>query len=153
MVQWFCHISWRLLMDKCHNWDIGRLVSVPELRNNSFHGIPKILSLWYLFDKVLLIKSLKSLEIWFYFFMACYQRGIFIYSIEVNILISWTEASLGYWFHIMQRFTSLNVHVGQWPTFHGPVILFCILKSIWWMNVVLEILIQCEANIVLKLYM
>ena len=61
--------------------------------------------------------------------MACYQRGIFIYSIEVNILISWTEASIGYWFHIMQRFTSLNVHVGQLPTFHDPVILFCILKN------------------------
>ena len=43
------------------------------------------------------------------------------------------------------------MYVGQWPTSHGPVILPYILKTIWWVNVVLEILIQCDTNIELKL--
>ena len=38
------------------------------------------------------------------------------------------------------------MYVGQWPTFHGPVILSYILKSIWWINGVLEILIQWDAK-------
>ena len=29
--------------------------------------------------------------------------------------------------------------VGQWPTFHSPVILSYILKTIWWRNVVLKL--------------
>ena len=46
-----------------------------------------------------------------------------------------------------------KMYVGQWPTFHGPVILSYILNTAWWINVVLEILIQCGTNIELKLYM
>ena len=45
------------------------------------------------------------------------------------------------------------MYVGQWPTFHGLVILAYILKRIWLINVVLELLIQCDTNIELKLYM
>ena len=46
-----------------------------------------------------------------------------------------------------------KMYVGQWPTFHGPVILSYILKITWWINVVLEILIQCDTNNELTLYM
>ena len=35
-----------------------------------------------------------------------------------------------------------KMYVGQWPTFHYPVILSYILKTIWWINVVLEVLIN-----------
>ena len=45
------------------------------------------------------------------------------------------------------------MYVGQWPTFHGPVILYYILKTIWRINVRLEILIQCDTDIEMKLYM
>ena len=45
-----------------------------------------------------------------------------------------------------------KMYVGQWPTFHSPVILSYILKTIWWINVILEILIQCDTNIELKVY-
>ena len=38
------------------------------------------------------------------------------------------------------------VFVGHWPTLHGPVILCYILKTIWWVNIVLQILIQCDTN-------
>ena len=44
-----------------------------------------------------------------------------------------------------------KMYVGQWPSFHCPVILSYILKTTWWINVVLEILIQCDTNIELKL--
>ena len=46
-----------------------------------------------------------------------------------------------------------KMYVGQWPTFHGPVILSYILKTVWWMNVVLEILIDCDTNFDLQIYM
>ena len=46
-----------------------------------------------------------------------------------------------------------KMYVGQWSSFHGPVILSYIVKTIWWNNVVLEILIQCDTNIEPKLYM
>ena len=39
------------------------------------------------------------------------------------------------------------MYVGMLPIFHGPVILPYILKTVWWINVVLEILIQCDTNI------
>ena len=35
--------------------------------------------------------------------------------------------------------------VGQWPIFHGPVILPYILKTIWWTNVITGILDPCDA--------
>ena len=37
--------------------------------------------------------------------------------------------------------------VGQWLMFHGPVILSYILKITWWINVVLQILIQCYTTL------
>ena len=93
---------------------------------------------------------------------------------------------------VRHKFWPEFMYIGQWPIFHGPVILpyilnicwtnattwmlvpcdaktylikcmwvsnlhymvqwFCHLKTIWWINVVLEILIQCDTNIELKLY-
>ena len=35
-----------------------------------------------------------------------------------------------------------KMYVGRWPTFHGPMILSYILKTTWWINVVLVILIS-----------
>ena len=40
-----------------------------------------------------------------------------------------------------------QVYVGQWPLFYGPVILHHILKTIWWRNVVLGIMDQCDTKI------
>ena len=45
-----------------------------------------------------------------------------------------------------------QVYVGQWPIFYGPVILFHIL-IIWWRNVVLGIMDQCDTKIDLLKYM
>ena len=43
--------------------------------------------------------------------------------------------------------------VCQWPTFYGPVIPSYILKTFWWRNVVLKILIQCDIKFDLQIYM
>ena len=40
-----------------------------------------------------------------------------------------------------------HIHVGQWPIFYGPVILLHFLKTIWWRNVVLGIMDQCDTKI------
>ena len=40
-----------------------------------------------------------------------------------------------------------NIYVGQWPTFHGQVILPYILKTIWWTNVIIGILDPCDAKV------
>ena len=45
-----------------------------------------------------------------------------------------------------------KMYVGQWPIFHGPVILSYILKTIWWLNVLLKKLIQCDTNFDLQIY-
>ena len=44
------------------------------------------------------------------------------------------------------------MYVGHWPTFNGSMILSYILKTIWWIKFLLEILIQCDTNVELKLY-
>ena len=40
-----------------------------------------------------------------------------------------------------------TIYVGQWPIFHGPVILSYIVKTIWWTNVIIGILDPCDAKI------
>ena len=50
-----------------------------------------------------------------------------------------------YWFSVMQTLT-WNYYVGQWPIFHGPVILPYILKTIWWTNVITGILDPCDVK-------
>ena len=46
-----------------------------------------------------------------------------------------------------------TIYVGQWPIFHGPVILPNILKTIWWTNVIIGILDPCDAKIYQIKYM
>ena len=45
-----------------------------------------------------------------------------------------------------------QVYVGQWPIFYGPAILLHILKTIWWRNIVLGIMDQCDSKIDLVKY-
>ena len=45
-----------------------------------------------------------------------------------------------------------KMYVGQWPTFHGPMILSYFLKTFWWRNLVLQILIRCNINFDLHIY-
>ena len=49
-----------------------------------------------------------------------------------DFVISW-RLYWKYWFSVTQTL-SWN-YIWQWPIFHGPVILPCILKTIWWTNI------------------
>ena len=42
-----------------------------------------------------------------------------------------------------------NKYRSTWPIFHGLVILLNIFKIIWWMNIIVGIIDQCDTNIVL----
>ena len=59
---------------------------------------------------------------------------------------SWYNGSVWHkdWLH--------QVYVGHWPLFYGPVILLHILQTIWWRNVVLRIMDQCDTNFDLVKY-
>ena len=50
---------------------------------------------------------------------------------------------------VWQENWSEAIYVGQWPIFRGPVILYCILETIWWTNVIIGILNPCDAEIYL----
>ena len=45
-----------------------------------------------------------------------------------------------------------QVYVGQCPTFYGQAILLHILKTIWWRNIVIWIMDQCDSKINLVKY-
>ena len=55
------------------------------------------------------------------------------------------------WFvrSVWHKHCSEFMYVGQWPIFHGPVILPYILKTIWWAIVIIGILVPCDAKICL----
>ena len=54
--------------------------------------------------------------------------------------LSWYNGSV---WHIVRPY---QVYVGRWPVFYGPAILLHILKTIWWRNVVLGIMDQCDSK-------
>ena len=147
-------------MDEYYNWDVDSVGHKhwPEFMYVGqwpiFHG-PVILlyilkTIWWTIvlngilvpcdAKVYLIKSMLVSDI--HFMVQWFCR------------ISWRlfdglKLYRRYWFSVTQ---TLN-----WKyicrSFHCPVILSYILKTIWWIIVILEILIQCDTNIDLKLYM
>ena len=40
-----------------------------------------------------------------------------------------------------------KIYAGQWPIFHGPVILLNILKTVWWRNIIFGIMDQCDTKV------
>ena len=46
-----------------------------------------------------------------------------------------------------------KIYVGLWPMFHGAVILLNIFKIIWWINITVGIMDQCDTKIDLIKYM
>ena len=47
----------------------------------------------------------------------------------------------------------IKQNVALWPIFHGPVDLPYILKTIWWMKVIIDIMDQSDTKIDLIKYM
>ena len=79
----------------------------------------------------------------------CSLSAIFIFAEYIYVGQSWTsDFSLCLEDFLMDKCHNWNIgsmwckdlphkmYVGQWPTFHGPVILSYVLKTFWWRNVV-----------------
>ena len=150
------------LLDKCHNWDIGSMWCHDYLIKcmwvSDLHFMVQWFCLmpWILFDGFILYWrywfSMKQTLNWNYM---CRSIAYIYFIVQWFCLISWRL--------VMDKCHNWNIrsmwckdlphkmYVGQWPTFHRPVILSYILRSTWWINVVLEILIQCDTIIELKL--
>ena len=65
-------------------------------------------------------------------------------------LISWRlfDGLMLYWrYSVWHKYWTETIYVGQWPIFHGPVILPYILKTIWWTKIIIGILDPCDAKI------
>ena len=114
---------------------------------------------WRLFDGLMLY--------WRYWFSVM-QTLTLNYICRSVTYISWTSDFSLYMYledYLMDKYHNWDIgpmwckdlphkmYVGQWPTFHGPLILSYILKTFWWRNVVLKILIQCIIKFDLQIYM
>ena len=151
------------LMDKCHNWSIGSMwckdLPIKCMWVSDLHFIVQWFCLisWRLLDGLMLY--------WRYWFSVT-QTLNWNYICRSVTYISWSSDFALYLEHwLMGKCHNWNtgsmwckdlpnkMYVGQWKTFYGPVILSYILKAVWWINIILEILIQCGTNIELKLYM
>ena len=149
------------LTNKCHNWNIGSMwcKDLPHkmLRGQAptFHG-PMFLSnilktTWWCVVLKILIQCEQILNRNYICRLVVYisfssDFALYLEDYLMNKCHNWNIGSM--WCKDLPH----KMYVGQWPTFHGPVFLSYILKTTWWNNVVLKILIQCDTNIERKLY-
>ena len=101
-----------VLMDKCHNWDIGSMWC-KDLPNKIYVGQ------WPTFHGLVILSFILKTTWWMNVVM-----GILIHKL-------WPE----------------NTYVGKWPIFHGTGILPYILNTIWWTILILWILVQFDTKI------
>ena len=154
------------LMDKCHNWNIGSMwcKDLPHKmyvgQRPTFHGLV-ILSFilrniwWMNVELEILIwcdinierKLYKCRPVTNISWSCDFALYMYLEDYLMNKCCNWNTGSM--WCKDLPH----KMYVCQWPTFHGPVVFSYILKTIRWINVVLEILIQCDINIELKLCM
>ena len=112
------------------------------------------LLLWRLFDGLMLY--------WRYWFSVT-QTLIWNYICRSMAYISWSSDFAWYLEdYLVDRCHNCNIgsvwckdfphkmYVRQWSTFYGPLIPTYVLKTFWWKNVVLKILIQCDIKFDLK---
>ena len=138
------------LINKCHNCDIG--------------------SIWCkdLLIKCMWVSDLHFMVQWLYLYWFSVSHTLtWNYVCRSVIYISWSsDFALYLEDYLMDRCHNWNIgsmwckdvphkmyiYVVQWPTFHDPVILSYILKTFWWRNVVLKILIHCNIKFDLQMY-
>ena len=127
------------LLDKYHNWGPGRIFKGTGIKCIYLKGYGLLLKK---LNGILGIQRFLDFEdtCW-----KCYMILEILFKI-ISGSHNWDIGSM--WCKDLLH----KMYVGQWPTFHGPVILSYMLKTIWWSNFVLEILIQWDTNVELKLY-
>ena len=148
------------LMGTCHNWNIGSMWC-KDLPHKMYDGQwPNFMVKWFCLISWRLLDGLMLY--WRYWFSVTHTLNWNDICRSVTY-ISWSSDFVLYLEdYLMYKCHNWNtgsmwcknlpdkMYVGQWPTIHGPVILSYILNTIWWINVVLEILIQCDTNVELK---
>ena len=151
MVVWFCLIVQDYLMDEHHSWYNGS-VWYRDWPHQVYVGQ------WPIFygPVILLFQIMRQCDPNFYLiihvnigqhdlYFIIYFMVVWFCLIVQDYLMdehhSWYNGSVWYrdWPH--------QVYVGQWPIFYGPVILLFIWKTIWWRNIVFEIMDQCDPKI------
>ena len=154
MVQWFWLISWRLF----DVWTLFRIMSQYDpkldLKINISHCDIYFMVQWFC------ITSWRLFDIWTYYFgiMGQYDPT---FDLKINVglcdlyfMVLWFclisprlfDAWVSY-FQIMRQCDphfDLKVNMSTWPIFHGLVILPNIFKIIWWMNIIVGIMNQCD---------
>ena len=130
------------LMDKCHNCDIGSMWCKDLLSLNVCGSVTYIswssefVISWRLFDELMF--SVTQTLNWNYIsrsvtYISWYSDFILYLEGYLMDKRNWNIGSM--W----RKYLPHTTCVGQWPTFHCPVILSYILKTFWWRNVVLKI--------------
>ena len=88
-------------------------------------------------SKIYLIKYMRVIELHFMDQWFCLPS----WRLFDGLMLCWR-----YWFSATQHWPE-TIYLGQWPIFHGPVILPYVLKTIWWTNVIIGILDPCDVKI------
>ena len=170
MVQWFCVISGRLFDGLMLYWRYW--FSVTQILNWNYVGqwpicygpviFPYILkTIWW---TSVIIGILGPCDAKIYH-IKCMRVSDLHFVVQWFWFISWTRFDGGmldwrYWFSVTLSLTYKYIcrsvtyflwyrdsAIGQWPIFHGPVILPYILKTVWWTSVIIGILGPCDAKI------
>ena len=142
-VQWFCLISWRLFdVWTLLFWIMSQYDQMFDLKINVGHCDLYSMVQWFC------LLSWRLFDVWTLLFGIMSQ-----YDLKINVghcdlysmvqwfcLISWRLFDV--WtllFGIMSQYDpKFDLRINTlWPIFHGPVILHYILKTIWYMNIIL----------------
>ena len=156
MVQWFCLISWRLF-DVCTSYFGIMSQYDPKfyLKINIGHFDLYFMVQWFC------VTSWRLFDVWTSYFGIKGQYDL-TFDLIINVglcnlyfMVQWLclisprvfDAWVSY-FQIMRQcdpdFGLESKYKSTWPILHGLVILLNIFKIIWWMNIIVGIMDQCD---------
>ena len=149
MVHWFCLKSWRLF-DVWTLWFtiMSQYDPMFDLKINIGHCDLYFIVQWFC------VTSWRLFDVWTSFFGIMdywiHGRGICLISSKTiwctSVIFSDNET-------VWSKFWPQSKYKSTWPIFHGQVILFNVVKIIWWMNIIVGIMDQCDTYIDLIKYM
>ena len=155
MVQWFCLISWRL-------FDVWRLLFGimsqydPECHLKIYIGHCDL----YFMVQWFCVTSWRLFDVWTSYFGIKGQYDL-TFDLKINVglcdlyfMIQWLSyISKTIWCmsvifsdneKVWPKLWPQSKYKSTWPIFHGLVILLNIFKIIWWMNIIVGIMDQCD---------
>ena len=174
MVQWFCLISWRLF-DVCTSY-FGRMNQYDQtfdLKINVGHCDLYYVVQWFLpyilktFWCMNIIMDMSQYDPKFYLKIDIGNCDLYLYfMVQWFCVTSWRlfdvwtsyfrikgQYDLTFYLKINMSLWPQSKYKSTWPIFHGLVILLSIFKIIWWINIIVGIMDQCDTYIDLTKYM